>query len=223
MPALVLLYGLVKYSWVHQALNTLPITKTQTTERLTDPSRRRFFRGRVKTKQEMRLPWVINEAVFTSGCTQCQDCISNCESNIIVKDEDGFPKIDFNLGECTFCNKCIDVCEQPLFSGTFLEVDSIEKITTEAKNIEINTLKNKQKAWPATLEISDKCLAKNNIYCQSCRDECETSVIKFNYLNSSIPQPSLNVLDCTQCGACIKVCPQDAIAFTFDSTVKKTN
>lgn len=171
-----------------------------------DPSRRRLFRGQVRTKNELRLPWAINEAVFTSGCTQCQDCISRCESNIIIKDEDGFPKVDFNLGECTFCNKCIDVCEQPLFSGTFSDNTSTEH--------------NNDKAWPATLTISDKCLAKNNIYCQSCRDECETNVIKFNYVNTSIPEPSLNDVDCTQCGACIKTCPQDAIAFTFDPSTQ---
>lgn len=155
----------------------------------------------------MRLPWVINEAVFTSGCTQCQDCISCCESNIIVKDEDGFPKIDFSQGECTFCDKCVEVCQQPLFSGTFSEMQSIESNNSEQSN---------KKAWPATLEISSKCLAKNNIYCQSCRDECETNVIKFSYLDSSIPQPSLNDLDCNQCGACIKTCPQSAIAFNFE-------
>lgn len=196
--------GSARYFLVHQALSPLFTEKAKTVERLADPSRRRFFRGRVKTKQELRLPWVINEAVFTSGCTQCQDCISSCESNIIVKDEDGFPKVDFSLGECTFCNKCIETCEQPLFSGSFTEE---------------NIINNSEKAWPVTLEISDKCLAKNNIYCQSCRDECETSVIKFNYLDSSIPQPSLNDLDCSQCGACISVCPQSAIAFNFDPTV----
>ena len=168
-------------------------------ERLADPSRRRLFRGRVKTEKLMRLPWIINDAVFTSGCTQCQDCIQSCESNIIVKDELGFPKIDFNQGECTFCNKCIEVCKQPLFSGKFSQ-------------------DNNEKAWPVSLAISDKCLAKNNIYCQSCRDECETSVIKFNYLNSSIPQPSFNELDCSQCGACITSCPQGAIAFNVKTT-----
>jgi ferredoxin-type protein NapF len=175
-------------------------------ERLADPSRRRFFRGSVKNEQVMRLPWVINDAVFTSGCTQCQDCINSCETNIIVKDEDGFPKVDFNLGECTFCNKCIEVCEQPLFLGAFLNDNTAKE----------NTLSNIKKAWPVSLEISDKCLAKNNIYCQSCRDECETNVIKFNYLSSSIPEPSINLIDCTQCGACIKSCPQDALAFNFD-------
>ena len=166
----------------------------------------------------MRLPWVINEAVFTSGCSQCQDCINSCESNIIVKDEGGFPKIDFSLGECTFCNKCIEVCKQPLFSSTFPDIKSIEANATEDKALTDN-----KKAWPVTLEISDKCLAKNNIYCQSCRDECETSVIKFSYLDSSTPQPSLNDLDCTQCGACIKTCPQDALAFTFELTVSQLN
>ena len=174
---------------------------SQSADRVEDLSRRRFFRGRVKTKKEVRLPWVINESVFTSGCTQCQDCMSQCDSNIIVKDEDGFPKIDFNLGECTFCNKCIDVCQQPLFSGVF---------TTENNNI------NNTKAWPVSLNINDKCLAKNNIYCQSCRDECEVNVIKFNYINSSIPQPSLDNQDCTQCGACISSCPQSAIDIVFE-------
>ena len=182
-------------------LNGFFTKKTEKKERVEDPAKRRLFRGRINTKQVMRLPWVINEAVFTSGCTQCEKCIKSCESNIIVKDEDGFPKIDFSLGECTFCDKCIDSCEQPLFSGSF------ENNAAEQKN---------KKAWPVTIEISDKCLAKNNVYCQSCRDECETSVIKFNYLDSSIPQPSLNDLDCSQCGACLKTCPQNAIAFNFE-------
>lgn len=192
---------------VLQGLNHLSIKSSTVVERVDNPARRRLFRGRVHTKQVFRLPWVINEAVFTSGCTQCQDCINSCETNIIVKDDDGFPTIDFNLGECTFCNKCIDVCEQPLFSSNFSDDTKIED------NIAKNETK---KPWAATLEITDKCLAKNNIYCQSCRDECETSVIKFNYLNSSIPEPSLNDADCTQCGACISSCPQDAITFIFE-------
>ncbi|TYK65905.1 ferredoxin-type protein NapF [Colwellia echini] len=185
---------------------------TRTTDRLADPSRRRFFRGRVSNKQIIRLPWTINEAVFRSGCTQCQDCINSCETNIIVKDEDGLPTVDFNLGECTFCNKCIDACEQPLFSGAFPRTGELK----DNNNTPEATLAENNKAWPGIFTINDKCLAKNNIYCQSCRDECETNAIKFNYINTSIPEPSLNESDCTQCGACVKSCPQEAITFTFD-------
>ncbi len=186
-------------------LNSLSTTTFKTTERVDNPARRRLFRGQIHTKQILRLPWIINESVFTSGCTQCQDCISSCETKIIIKDKDGFPTVDFNLGECTFCNKCIDVCEQPLFFSDFSDDENREGKVADNK-----------KPWPVNIDISDKCLAKNNIYCQSCRDECETNVIKFQYVNSSIPEPSLNDADCTQCGACISKCPQDAITFIFE-------
>ncbi|MBU2924777.1 ferredoxin-type protein NapF [Colwellia sp. 4_MG-2023] len=174
-------------------------------KRVDNPARRRLLRGRIHTKQVLRLPWVVNESVFTSGCTQCQDCINSCETKIITKDEEGFPTVDFSLGECSFCNKCIDACEQPLFSGDFIDNEN-----TKDKIAQNN------KPWPVNIDISDKCLAKNSIYCQSCREECETSAIKFHYLNSSIPEPSINDVDCTQCGACISKCPQDAISFIFE-------
>lgn len=189
--------------------------RKKTTETLENPSRRQLFRGKVRAKQEIRLPWVISEDVFISGCTQCSDCINACDSNIITKDENGFPKVDFSLGECTFCNDCINTCQQPLFSGSFTTTDE-----PQANNeISAFTYSNNNKAWPITVNINDSCLAKNNIYCQTCHDECETSVIKFNYLNSTIPVPSINASDCTQCGACVKSCPQDAISFVFDETL----
>lgn len=167
-------------------------------ESLANPARRRLFRGKVKKENVLRLPWIISEQVFKEQCTQCQDCISACETKIIVKDQQGFPKIDFSQGECTFCQKCIQICEQPLFVKQ----------------------QDNQQAWPVTLDISDKCLAKNKVYCQSCRDECETNAIKFSYrVNgeaSVIPQPSIILDDCTQCGACISSCPQSAINMLFN-------
>jgi ferredoxin-type protein NapF len=168
-------------------------------ERVENLARRRLFRGKLHQEQVLRLPWVISEQVFNQKCTQCQTCINACETQIIVKDEQGFPKIDFSKGECSFCKKCIEHCEQPLFKKTF-----------------------EQKPWPVELGINDKCLAKNNIFCQSCRDECEVEAIKFSYFNAeqttSIPQPTLNIADCTQCGACLSSCPQDAIKINFLKT-----
>ena len=167
-------------------------------ERIENPARRRLFRGKIQNKQVLRLPWVISEKGFTDNCTQCKKCIDACETHIIVRDDLGFPNIDFSLGECTFCQKCLQICDEPLFK------------TTE------------QKPWPIELAINDKCLAKNDIYCQSCRDECEIEAINFSYFvsgkTSSIPQPTIITDDCTQCGACISSCPQDAIKISFLNT-----
>jgi ferredoxin-type protein NapF len=162
-------------------------------EKLANPSRRRLFKGKLQKEKVLRLPWVISDQVFTDQCTQCGDCIAVCETQIIVKDTLGFPKVDFSRGECTFCQKCLNQCEEPLFLKEKTDINP----------------------WPATIDINDKCLAKNNIYCQSCRDECEPNAIKFSYIvngeTSVIPQPSINLDDCTQCGACISSCPQSAI------------
>ncbi|WDD99996.1 ferredoxin-type protein NapF [Thalassomonas actiniarum] len=167
--------------------------------RLENPARRRLFRGKLSHKPEQRLPWIISEAVFTSGCDQCQDCIKSCETQIIVLDEQGFPKIDFSKGECTFCQQCIQSCEKPLFKPQ-AQIDS-----------------GLETPWPVTLGINNKCLAKNEIYCRSCQDVCETRAITFRYQDTSIAKPELNLDDCTQCGACIATCPQDSLSFTFIS------
>lgn len=168
------------------------------TNNLDNPSRRSLFRGKLtQPSPSLRLPWIISEQHFVSHCTQCGDCISACETNIIKKDDAGFPTIDFSENECTFCNKCQTSCEQPLF---------INKNDVAAENI---------LPWPAQLTISAKCLASNNIYCQSCQDVCDTSAITFDFKSSSIPTPSVNLADCNQCGACISTCPQDAISIAL--------
>lgn len=175
-------------------------------EELIDPSRRRFLSGRVRQEQVLRLPWVISESVFIDQCTQCQSCVSACETQIIVRDAQGFPKIDFSIGECTFCQKCIQSCSEPLFN-------------IREEQIPLDEINGHQSPWPIKLDISDTCLANNNIYCQSCRDECEPNAIKFSFITSGkispIPQPTINLSDCSQCGACISSCPQDAISVDF--------
>ncbi|WP_286262922.1 ferredoxin-type protein NapF [Thalassotalea atypica] len=165
-------------------------------EELANPARRRLFRGKVSSKPQLRLPWVKSERDFLSQCTQCKACIDNCETNIIVKDDLGYPKVDFSQGECTDCKKCIEVCEQPLFKSD-AEIASCAP-------------------WPINFKIEKSCLALNQIYCQSCKDACDTRAIEFNFLDSSIPSPSLNNDDCSQCGACIEVCPQSAIKYDFN-------
>lgn len=59
--------------------------------------------------------------------------------------------------------------------------------------------------------IAAHCLARRGVYCDSCRDACEVGAIRFVPRLSAVPQPSLDVDRCTQCGECVRVCPQDAI------------
>ena len=35
-----------------------------------DLIKRRLLTGKVRVEQSIRLPWVIDEAIFTNGCTQ---------------------------------------------------------------------------------------------------------------------------------------------------------
>lgn len=154
-----------------------------------DHSRRNFFRGRRPSeKVAVRLPWLKSEQALLQECTQCTDCLSACETQIIVKGEGGFPTVDFTKGECTFCQQCALVCKEPIF---------VEDLT--------------QQPWQVEAVIKDSCLAKNQILCQSCQDSCEPYAISFQYLQSSVPQPRINQVDCNGCGACVSVCPQSAI------------
>tara|TARA_B110000211_G_scaffold233854_2_gene301322 strand:- start:32060 stop:32578 length:519 start_codon:yes stop_codon:yes gene_type:complete len=155
---------------------------------MVDLSRRNFMRAKkVSSPPAIRLPWTADEALFTRGCTQCGDCISACEENIIIKGDGGFPEINFSAGECSFCQACVKSCKEPLFNS-------------------LDTL-----PWQLDIEIQSSCLAKKQIHCQICQDSCEPEAIVFKYLHSSVPQPEITLEDCTSCGACVAVCPESAI------------
>lgn len=163
-------------------------------------SRRGFMRGTIKEETLPRLPWAIEEKAFLEGCTQCNKCITACEQQIIQRDKRGYPFVDFDQDECTLCDKCIKVCDAPIFRET-----------------------KEGLAFAGYFEIDNKCLAKNQIYCQSCRDVCDSKAIEFSYISNPIPEPKLTLSDCNQCGACVSICPQDAITFQLESTKNDRN
>ncbi|BFM12527.1 ferredoxin-type protein NapF [Simiduia litorea] len=146
-------------------------------------SRRQLIRG-AKTQAAPSLPWT-DQVKIVDACTRCGDCISACEESIIIKADGGFPRIDFNLGGCTGCEKCLDVCEAPIFGAA------------------------NGSLWPTTIAINSQCLTHSGVYCQSCRDSCDRNAISFS--RASIPSPQLDTDACNSCGACISVCPTEAI------------
>ncbi|AWB66869.1 ferredoxin-type protein NapF [Saccharobesus litoralis] len=155
-------------------------------------SRRGFLTGKRHWQPAMRLPWLKDEQTFFNLCDQCGDCIAACETQLLKRDKQGWPQADFSTAECTFCQKCVAVCSKAMF------VDD-----------------KSQKPWSANIQINDKCFASHDIYCQSCRDACDSRAIHFRYIDSAIPKPEINLTDCSQCGACIESCPQQSIDFNL--------
>lgn len=168
----------------------------------TDLSRRGFLRGEFFTslqsqtvKQQrfngIRPPWAVENTVFTEGCTRCGDCISVCETGIIVKGDGSFPEIRFAEGECTFCRKCVDICRQPVF-----------RVAEELP-------------WSHKIEITDSCLSRNQTECRICEDSCEMRAIRFKPMLGKTAQINLNPDSCNGCGACIRACPINAIKLSY--------
>ncbi|WP_064605518.1 ferredoxin-type protein NapF [Photobacterium sp. J15] len=151
-----------------------------------DRSRRSLLTRRRKP-QLQRMPWVVDEDTFIDRCTRCNKCLHACETKIIIKGDGGFPTVDFNQGECTFCYGCAEACPEALFHPR-----------TESP-------------WALKADIGQGCLARNRIECRSCGDMCEVQAISFRLQPGGVAQPVLNNEGCTGCGACLSVCPALAI------------
>lgn len=161
-------------------------------------SRRQLLRGKFLASlhsqaeqtqgfEGVRPPWAVANHDFIESCTRCGDCIQVCESKILIKGDGGFPEVDFDKGECTFCQKCAVVCEQPIFREL------------------------SQPAWAHKIEITAQCLTEHKIECRSCQDSCPMSAIRFRLQLGGVAKPVVNSDSCNGCGACIAACPVSAI------------
>ena len=160
-----------------------------------NPSRRRILRGRFSAPTpKIRLPYIVSEQHFLGACTQCNKCYAVCETQVIAKDTLGFPFIDFSRDECNLCGKCIQICDSPLF----LDEES----------------RNEHSPFNASMTIEQSCLAKSQVFCQSCQDVCEKQAIAFHYQGNAIPVPDIDMEQCNTCGACVSTCPQTAITIS---------
>ena len=131
-------------------------------------------------------PYFLDIENFAKSCVTCEDksCKTVCEENIIIIDENGIPKLDFNNSGCTYCDECAIACEKNV-----LDVKYKQNIQCDIK---IDTI---------------KCLSWNGTMCFSCKDPCFDNAIDF----LGMFKPSINQYRCTSCGFCISVCPTNAI------------
>ncbi len=153
--------------------------------------RRELFSSLFPSKKEgketlIRPPYYKDETSFYKECVNCIDkqCITFCQENIIVLDENETPILDFSKGGCTYCDECAKACPSDVLN---LEDKSLIEATFEIEMLQ--------------------CLSWNNTMCFSCKDPCLDNAIEF----LGMFRPSINMENCTNCGFCVSVCPTNAI------------
>lgn len=78
-----------------------------------DLSRRHLFSRR--KSNVVRPPWSKPEAKFIDACTRCGACVDACETQVLIKGDGGFPELNFQRAECSFCQACVTRCAEPVF------------------------------------------------------------------------------------------------------------
>ena len=155
-------------------------------------SRMQFLRGDIRgVNKALRPPWAVAESQFTELCNSCGDCISTCPTSILIKGRAGLPVVDFSKGECEFCGDCVATCKTGALQQTY-EPGEVP--------------------WMLKAVLGDRCLTHQNVICRSCVEQCETRAIVFQLSAGHVPQPQLTEAECTGCGACVAVCPVNAIS-----------
>ena len=157
-------------------------------------SRRSFLSGKFSPPVVgLRLPWALPWALFEQACTRCDACVTACPSRIVRRGAGGFPIIDFlqGAGACTFCGDCLKAC-----LPRALRRDG----DTPASQL--------------TAGINTNCLVHQDVVCRSCGDACGDAAIRFKQRLGGAPRPEIDVARCTGCGACVGVCPVQAMKLT---------
>ena len=150
-------------------------------------SRAQFLRGDMRGRRApLRPPWALPEAMFVARCERCGQCVGACPEGIVFKGRGGFPELDFQRGECTFCAACLSAC----VTGALRPAPS---------------------PWSYRAVIQSSCVAHAATVCRSCAEQCPQQAIRFHPRPHGVPGPSLQHGLCTGCGACVAPCPVAAI------------
>jgi ferredoxin-type protein NapF len=159
-------------------------------------NRAQFLRGNFTGRHNLlRPPWALPESEFVDICTRCDQCISVCPEKILGRGHAGFPQIDFNKGECTFCEVCVTQCESAALQKQL-----------------------GQPAWQLKAVVNTACLTNQGVICSVCAEQCDPGAIRFVFQVGKVPSPEIKLDSCTGCGACYRPCPANAITIQTSNT-----
>ncbi|UZE96437.1 ferredoxin-type protein NapF [Alkalimarinus alittae] len=170
-----------------------------------DLGRRSLFKGQYTPATSMLLPpWSVDQASFLDLCTRCGDCVTECPENVLTPGSGGFPTTNFKHNECTFCGDCVSACQ----AGALMRLVD--------RGLQSGQTSNQDTPWHQAPTINDRCLALQGVVCRSCGEACEPEAIVFDWGSltdnrKGVATPTVNNDLCNGCGACISICPNDAL------------
>ena len=152
--------------------------------------KRTFFRKMAKGGGDLiRPPWSVEEYLFVELCRNCNACVEACPETIIQFDSRKQPFLNFHSGECTFCADCVTVCD----------TGALHKTHPDAQ------------PWDTSVSLKQGCLSEQNTLCRSCGEVCQYDALHFPRNMTAITKPEIDTEQCIGCGACVSICPTEAL------------
>ncbi len=151
----------------------------------------------VKKTSPVSPPGSLSIDHFTSICTACQLCVSQCPTGVLQPSvlEYGLtgymqPHMDYSSNYCNFeCTLCADICP----TGAIMSVTKENKKTLQMGKVNF---------------IKDNCVVyTENTACGSCSEHCPTQAVKMVPYKGSLTIPETDNKICVGCGACEHACP----------------
>ena len=134
---------------------------------------------------------------FTSLCTACHLCVSQCPTGVLqpsVKEYGlaGFmqPIMDFNVSYCNFeCVKCSKICP----TGAIMRLSDEAKLTTQVGRVQFT--------------IENCVVYTEDTACGACSEHCPTQAVRMVPYHMGLTIPEIDESICIGCGACEYICP----------------